>query len=157
VLLKIKPRTKGRPRHRKGGGTYTPPVTREFEKKVRDAWVEQHPEGPVDGPVAVNMVVGPDHIRVDVKPIIWVSRPKGVTGDLDNYYKSIQDALNTVAFHDDKQVVVSVATFTETKFEEFIDGKEPDETENDTAENIEPHVPVRRRRPDVAKGRRSKS
>jgi len=37
--------------------------------------------------------------------IIYLSRGKGGVGDLDNYAKTLKDALNGIAWEDDRQVV----------------------------------------------------
>ena len=89
------PVPKGRPRHTKNGGTYTPKRTRDYEERIGWAWKEATSHRPFEGPVSVN-------IAVDEKG--------GHPADLDNYVKAALDALNGLAFADDKQVVVLFAT-----------------------------------------------
>lgn len=97
-------KTKGRPRLGRRRRAYTPAQTLEFEAKIREAWVEQHGDTPYDGPVGMTVEIGSDWVTVDVYELEESHRPKYITGDLDNYHKAIQDALNKVAYIDDKQV-----------------------------------------------------
>ena len=105
MFLKIQPRTKQRPRLGRRRKAYTPAATIEFERAVKEAWLEQHEgEPPIEGPCGMVTEIGTDYIYVEVFPLEESQRPKYVTGDLDNYQKSIQDGLNGVAYGDDKQV-----------------------------------------------------
>ena len=105
MFLKIRPRTKQRPRLGRRRKAYTPAATLEFEKAIREAWEAQHAgEEPFTGPVGMNVEIGSDYVFVEVYELEQSHRPKYVTGDLDNYHKSIQDGLNKVAYEDDKQV-----------------------------------------------------
>ena len=98
------PKTKGRPRLGRRRKAYTPAATIKFEEQIKQAWIEQHPEAPLQGPVGMSVEIGSDHIEVHVWNLDENHRPMYVTGDMDNYQKSIQDALNGVAYEDDKQV-----------------------------------------------------
>ena len=104
MFLRIRPITKGRPRLGRRRKAYTPARTLEFEAKVREAWIAQHGPEPVSGPVGMSVEIGSDYVDVDVYELEEGHRPKYVTGDVDNYHKAIQDALNGVAYVDDKQV-----------------------------------------------------
>ncbi len=82
------PIAKGRPRHMKGGHTYTPKSTREFEARVRAAWdAEPRPDMPACVRLDVAFYLG-THRRVDV----------------DNLVKAIGDALNARAYDDDWRI-----------------------------------------------------
>ena len=90
-----RPVPKGRPRIQiRGRGrslraqAYTPPETREYEERVR-AHALAAGIRPLDGPVA---------LEAD----LWLY---GRRGDGDNYWKSLADALNGLAYHDDRQIV----------------------------------------------------
>lgn len=93
------PVPKGRPRTvtTKTGKsrTFTPTRTAEYEEQIGYVWVADlgRPE-PFVGPVAVTI-----HVRERVYP-----------SDLDNYVKVALDALNELAWADDKQVVSITAT-----------------------------------------------
>lgn len=78
---------------------YTPKRVREWEDLVREE-AGKHFERPFDWPVVVSMVFymeRPESRRLD----FWVS----TTPDLDNLEKSVMDALNGLAYTDDRLVV----------------------------------------------------
>lgn len=92
------PRAKGRPRMTKGGFTYTPKTTVEYEAKVAAAY-----DGPVfDGPVLLDIDFYADRSVVTISDL--ESEKAATQADLDNLVKSISDALNGHAYNDDKQV-----------------------------------------------------
>jgi Holliday junction resolvase RusA-like endonuclease len=93
---KSRPRvvTKGKRRF-----AYTPKRVKEWEDIVREE-ARMHFERPFDWPVVVSIVFlmpRPKSRRLDY----WVT----TTPDLDNLEKSVLDALNEVAYTDDKLVV----------------------------------------------------
>jgi crossover junction endodeoxyribonuclease RusA len=97
------PRAKERPRATVRNGKaimYTPSKTTEAEKVLAEQW--EHP--PVEGPIAVSLVLADGYITVtieDCPPHI----SKKLRGDIDNYAKTVLDGLNGVAFIDDRQIV----------------------------------------------------
>lgn len=95
-----KPKPKGRPRRSKHGGMFTPPETRVYEEAVAQCY-----DGPLfEGPVEVSIQVSPEGATVTIRESDHV--PSKLRGDLDNYCKSLTDALNGVAYADDKQILV---------------------------------------------------
>ena len=88
------PTPKGRPRHTKGGHTYTPRQTREAEATI--GWLYRQAQGEHhDGEVQVNIhYVMANRRRVDI----------------DNLIKLTLDGLNGFAYKDDAQVVRIQAT-----------------------------------------------
>ncbi|WP_066633326.1 RusA family crossover junction endodeoxyribonuclease [Desulfolucanica intricata] len=82
-----RPVPKQRPRAGKNGNIYTPKKSRVYEETV--GWAgKQVFKNPYDGPVSLQVKV-------------YLAEPGG---DLDNYIKSIQDGLNSIAWRDDRQV-----------------------------------------------------
>lgn len=105
-FFNVRPRAKGRPRVTKTGHTYTPKQTVDYEKQIREAY-----NGPFfeEGMLSVKLrftMSGTEIMieRVGLNPDVEqpVSR---LRGDIDNYAKSVLDALNGVAYSDDRQIV----------------------------------------------------
>lgn len=67
---------------------YTPKQTRDYEDAIGWSW---HGERLYEGPVSMTIIVQEDE--------------KQHPADLDNYIKVASDALNGIAFKDDRQVV----------------------------------------------------
>lgn len=84
------PVPKGRPRLGKGNQTYTPKVTKDWEKTVGE-WC--------------NTVTRGDRFECDVSVWLVFYRRTRHTVDLDNLIKSVLDGMNGVAYTDDTQVV----------------------------------------------------
>ena len=91
-----KPVPKGRPRINKAtGAVYTARRTQEYEDTIGNAWIALSPR-----PAALTGNVS-----------LYVSVYEGShAADLDNYVKIVGDALNTLAWLDDKQVTMIHAT-----------------------------------------------
>jgi crossover junction endodeoxyribonuclease RusA len=90
------PKAKERPRHGKGGRTFTPAATLNAEKGVAQLFVAACQ---LDEPLACDVA-----IRMD---FLLVRRGRR---DVDNLQKLVMDALNGVAYVDDNQVVDVRAT-----------------------------------------------
>ena len=106
IIVTGQPVPKGRPRL-SNGHTYTPPKTRQYEKRIKQAWKEQsgeHLNGPLkliltayfSIPASKSQTIKE---KMAVGEILPTKRP-----DLDNIIKVI-DALNGLAFDDDCQIV----------------------------------------------------
>lgn len=80
---------KGRPRFTRSGHVYTPKTTKDWEAKVKAAWVEKYPDVKLTLPLQCWIYVTGAHVAKK---------------DVDNLAKSILDGLNGVAFNDDSQV-----------------------------------------------------
>jgi Holliday junction resolvase RusA-like endonuclease len=107
---KARPRvvTKGKRRF-----AYTPKKVRDWEGLVTEE-ARRHFERPFDWPVVVSMIFyieRPRSRRLD----FWVS----TTPDLDNLEKSVLDALNGVAYTDDRLVVAKSSS------KRYVQGGEP--------------------------------
>jgi Holliday junction resolvase RusA-like endonuclease len=105
LLIPIRAVTKGRPRLGRRRKAFTPPKTIEFEAAIANAWASAFEgETPLQGPLGCQITIMSNHIYVHLWELEESHRPKYITGDVDNYVKSILDGLNVVAFGDDKQV-----------------------------------------------------
>ncbi len=92
LTLPIAAHTKQRPRFGRGRA-YTPAETRGWEELLAWRFIEQHGRPRLTCPVRVELYFG------GVQP----------NQDIDNLAKSCLDALNGIAFEDDRQVVELVA------------------------------------------------
>ncbi len=97
--------TKERPRFdRRTGIAYTPKRTRDAEKAVRDAWIDQvgrRWQG-YEGEVRMLLVV--ERPLPKSAPKRRIGEPDMSTPDLDNVLKAVGDALNGLAYKDDRQM-----------------------------------------------------
>lgn len=80
-------------------------------------------EVPLRKSVALDAILCRDGIRFAVEEVEAV-RPKGLTGDITNYWKGIEDALNKIVWADDKLVVSLKIRFSRAPVDD-----EPDESE----------------------------
>lgn len=109
VHLSETPQGKGRPRHTKGGGTYTPPETRAYEERL--AWAARaamRGAEPLEGPLVVAVLArfAPPESWSGAKKsraLRGLVRPTGKP-DADNVLKAL-DALNKIVWADDAQIV----------------------------------------------------
>lgn len=114
IRINGEPRGKQRPRFTKQGRTYTPKETRQYEQEIREAALKAaailgYAKPPADCPVQVHIT---SHCAI---PKSWSRKKREaaqqgkirptVKPDADNIGKIICDALNEIAYHDDKQVV----------------------------------------------------
>ena len=83
----------------KWGRAYTPKKTKDFEADVARMAVNQVGQSPLEGPLEMKITF---HIA---KPKSVKREYPHVKPDLDNLEKSLIDALNTIVFHDDAQII----------------------------------------------------
>lgn len=97
---------KGRPRFMRNGHTYTPDKTRNYEELVRLKYREACKDDPTTESVRVLIYVWmvPAKSLSEKKKKELRERPPMMKPDVDNIGKIILDALNGVAWVDDKQV-----------------------------------------------------
>ena len=102
-IIHMRPKSKDRPRMSKAGHAYTTKATREYEK----AFAAEY-KGPyfAEEPLRVKLVFNIHRTVVVIEPIENLFTKSELRGDIDNYAKSVLDALNGVAFKDDKQVII---------------------------------------------------
>ena len=102
LIIDRKPKVKARPRHTRSGHVFTPQSTLKEEDVIAEEWENQIGEK-IDGPVEVVLMYSPTATSITV-----LKSPHGaktLRGDIDNYVKLTLDALNGVAWDDDRQVV----------------------------------------------------
>jgi len=99
------PRAKGRPRTTFKAGanyrTFTPRATVEAERNLRDQWDQPI----VQGPIAVGLMMSDTNVGIHIIESPDCTSRYLKRGDIDNYAKLIMDALNGVAWVDDRQIV----------------------------------------------------
>lgn len=104
-----KPQGKGRPRFSKFSGAYTPKATKDYESYIRECYIKSGgkyigEEKPIH--IGVTAYFSPpkntpkkNKVLMLIEKILPIKRPDG-----DNILKIAADALNGVAYHDDKQI-----------------------------------------------------
>ena len=90
------PRPKQRPRRGANGHFYTPTPTKAWEAQVAWAFKQAHP--------------GADPLQGDCRAVLVFQFTSKTRSDLDNLTKAVLDALNGLAYEDDKQVSAITAT-----------------------------------------------
>lgn len=100
----IKPKVKQRPRMSRRGHVFTPAATALYESQVAGAYRGSPNATDFEGlPISVRIILDKDGFDLTIEELReWL--PSKLRGDLDNYAKAILDALNGVAFDDDRQV-----------------------------------------------------
>lgn len=102
------PLPKARPRFTRSGHAYTPKTTAEYESLIRNCWrLTNHGISTADLYVKIEFYMPipksmskADRIKAMAGEIFPAKRP-----DIDNLTKAVLDALNEVAYWDDKQIV----------------------------------------------------
>ncbi len=85
--------------------TFTPKPTRDAEKALGAQWTDE----PLAGPLAVDIILHGDSVAVNVE---MAEKPATrLRGDIDNYAKTVLDALNKKAWADDSQIVSLTVRF----------------------------------------------
>lgn len=102
------PQGKGRPRFTKSGHAYTPEKTRQYEKAVRECYEEQGYGLHFSGPVALEILavfrIPKSRSKKDQERMLFGEIKPTTKPDADNIGKAIADALNGIAYDDDKQI-----------------------------------------------------
>lgn len=108
IWLEGEPVAKARPRMTRSGHVYTPDKTTKAENEIRRAWQEKH-GSIIEGPVAVSVVFmlkmpetwsKAKKLMAQYREVLPTKKP-----DVDNLVKTVFDALNGLAYDDDKQIV----------------------------------------------------
>lgn len=111
-IIPLRPKAKGRPRHR-GNVSYTPKETKEFEDAVGHYYKRDCGEPPTEKPVMVTLLFNfaiPKSMRSAGRAKAMMGTcPYASRPDLDNIEKAVMDALNGLAYKDDSQVIAKVS------------------------------------------------
>lgn len=103
-----KPCGKGRPRHTKSGHTYTPEATVNFETLTKLAY-QQAGGGMHEGAISLTIYayysIPQSASKKKQTAMLEGHEMPMIKPDVDNVAKIIMDALNQIAYSDDKQVV----------------------------------------------------
>jgi len=96
-VVRKRPTVKGRPRFSKGR-TYTPKATVDAERDIAESY-----DGPFfEGPVSISCVFSQERTVITLRSLD--EEPSRLRGDTTNYLKLVEDALQGVAYEDDRQV-----------------------------------------------------
>jgi Holliday junction resolvase RusA-like endonuclease len=102
-VVETKPVVKGRPRLGRRGRVFTPVRTLQAEAVIAEHY--KSIGGPYyEIPVQLDAIFYSNRIEATLTPLL--DHTSGLRGDTDNYLKLLCDALNGVAFPDDKQVMI---------------------------------------------------
>ena len=108
TYIQLAPRVTERPRLGRRGRVFTPERTLNAEKAIAKAWKRKFGRRkPLDGPVQLEVHFDKHGQTIRVSPH---QHRNVLRGDLDNYVKLVSDALNGIAYLDDKQISRVVAT-----------------------------------------------
>lgn len=104
-----RPMAKQRPRVLRNGITYTPKETMNYETLVKQLYITEHFRVRLQGPIKVTITAYipiPKNVSKKKRQLMidGIIRPEK-RPDWDNIGKIITDALNQVAYEDDKQIV----------------------------------------------------
>lgn len=109
LVIPGKPLGKQRPRVMKNGITYTPKETVNYEVLVKQLYITEHKdtrfEGPVKAIITAYMPIPKSVTKVKRLAMQHNMARPTKKPDWDNIGKIITDALNGIAYDDDKQIV----------------------------------------------------
>ena len=99
---------KGRPRFTRTGHAYTPQSTRDYEQLIKATYLSEIGNKKLNGALKVSIVANlgiPTHISKKAREELLNAQNRPTKKpDADNIAKTICDALNEVAYDDDKQI-----------------------------------------------------
>lgn len=104
LWIPVVPRPKQRPRMTRSGHVYTPKDTKDIENAIGGEFAAQFPDHePWAEPLDVRIAYEKDGFHVELEPITNPNKAN-LRGDIDNYVKATLDALNKIAYTDDRWV-----------------------------------------------------
>lgn len=102
------PKSKQRPRVTKAGITYTPKQTVEYENWVKQCYIIEHFNTQLEGQLKATITAYfsvPKSKSKKTKEQMLAGEVRPQRLDCDNIAKAVLDALNKIAYNDDRQVV----------------------------------------------------
>ena len=111
IIIDGEPVAKARPRITRSGHGYTPSKTRDAEQAIATEWRREHGLTLSEKPLRITLIFNMK--RPKRKPTKHVQKRP----DIDNLIKTVLDALNGVAYVDDKQI------YSLTANKQWADGK----------------------------------
>ncbi len=109
IIIPGKPQAKQRPRFTRSGHVYTPPETANYENMVKLSYREKYGDRVLKNAIQADITVSVSIPKSVSKKKYWEMETGRLyptkKPDCDNIIKSVLDALNGVAYEDDKQVV----------------------------------------------------
>ena len=103
------PMGKARPRMTRGGIIYTPAKTVNYETLIRELFIMKYPDfQPIEGPVRMRLLAKMKISKTSKKKTMDMLTGKirpTKKPDMSNILKTVEDALNNLAYNDDKQIV----------------------------------------------------
>lgn len=108
LILYTEPVPKARPRFTRSGHAYTPKKTAEYESMIRNCWQLAHNDvltGDLKVRIDFYMPIPKSMSKADKQKAIEEELLPSKKPDIDNLAKAVLDALNEVAYWDDKQIV----------------------------------------------------
>lgn len=107
IVIDLPPESKERP-HFSNGHAYTPQKTRDYENAVRliaRAQIREKLHGAVSAEIDFYMPIPKSWTKAKQEQAMSGEIRPTVKSDIDNLCKAIFDALNGIAYDDDKQIV----------------------------------------------------
>lgn len=109
LTVYTEPVAKGRPRFTAKGHAYTPQKTADYESLIRECWLAAYGKTQLTGYIEMALdfyvPIPKSMSKADKQKAIECELRPDKRPDIDNYIKAIMDALNEVAYWDDKQIV----------------------------------------------------
>ena len=102
LIVPWKPHAKQRPRVA-NNRAYTPKATKDAEARIVEAFLERWTGEPYDTPLEVRIDLANEDFDIHIMETEDYVQRK-LRGDIDNYAKTILDALNGIAWVDDSQI-----------------------------------------------------
>lgn len=98
-------RGQGRPRFQKFGKAYKDPKDRKWEKAIKDAYINSNGVHFGSKPLIIAALI--HRAMPQSRPKYRESEMDVFKPDADNILKGIEDALNGIAYEDDKQIIAA--------------------------------------------------